>query len=333
MHETNRVSIIIPVKPGRRVDALTHLRRVEYPESSVEVLVAEGFQPSRQRNLAAASSSGEILYFLDDDSKVSPDFLARGVLHYRDPQVAVVGGPSLTPDSDGILQHSFAMVFNSVFGGGGMRNRYRRSGFVRSTGDHELILCNLSFRRDIFLAADGFHEGLYPNEENELLERIVREGWRLIHDPDLFIYRSQRSTLRAFSRQLFGYGRGRGEQTVISGRIRPITLVPALFALYLLGLPFANNPVYYIPLLCYLITVAMVAVMAALRHGRSLSALLLPLVFPLFHICYGLGFIWGVMPKVPKSPWEKGTITIHHVKKFEEGWETAITDHNQSEGG
>jgi cellulose synthase/poly-beta-1,6-N-acetylglucosamine synthase-like glycosyltransferase len=305
---------------------------VEYQESSVEVLVTEGFQPSRQRNLAAASSSGEILYFLDDDSKVSPDFLARAVRHYIDPQVAVAGGPSLTPDSDGILQHSFAMVFTSVFGGGGMRNRYRRSGVVRSTGDHELILCNLSFRRDIFLSAGGFHESLYPNEENELLERIAREGWRLIHDPDLFIYRSQRSNLRAFSRQLFGYGRGRGEQTVISGRIRPITLVPSLFGVYLLSLPFANNPVYYIPLLCYLITVALVAVMAALRHGRALSALLLPLVFPLFHICYGVGLIWGVISKRTRSPGEKGNVTIHYAKKFEDGWETSISDHNRSKG-
>jgi cellulose synthase/poly-beta-1,6-N-acetylglucosamine synthase-like glycosyltransferase len=305
---------------------------VEYQESSVEVLVTEGFQPSRQRNLAAASSSGEILYFLDDDSRVSPGFLARAVRHYIDPRVAVAGGPSLTPDSDGTLQHTFAMVFTSIFGGGGMRNRYRRSGVVRSTGDHELILCNLSFRRDIFLAAGGFHEGLYPNEENELLERIAREGWRLIHDPDLFIYRSQRSTLRAFSRQLFGYGRGRGEQTVISGGIRPITLVPALFAIYLMSLSFANNPVYYIPLLCYLITVMLVAVMAALGCGRIQSAILLPLVFPLFHICYGIGLIWGVIPKRPRSPAEKGDVTIRRVKNFDDAWESILPGNNRSGG-
>ena len=108
------------------------------------------------------------------------------------------------------MQHSIAMAFASLFGGGGMRNRYRQTGGVRRTSDRELILCNLSFRRARFLALGGFDERLYPNEENELLERISRDGGRLIHDPELAVFRSQRPTFRAFCRQLYGYGRGRG---------------------------------------------------------------------------------------------------------------------------
>jgi len=253
MNETPAVSIIIPVKPGGRVSALAALRKADYPPAFLEILVTEGRQPSRQRNRAAAVAGGEILYFLDDDSQISPGFLHKAVRHYDEPAVAAAGGPSLTPDTDSPLQHSFALALASVIGGGGMRNRYRQMGEVRATCDRELILCNLSFRRELFLSHGGFDERLYPNEENELLERIRRGGGRLIHDPGLAVFRSQRSSLKAFCRQLFGYGRGRGEQTVLSGSVKPITFVPSLFLIYLLLLPLAHKSVYYLPLLCYLL--------------------------------------------------------------------------------
>ena len=322
MNETPAVSIIIPVKPGGRVSALAALRAVDYPLPFLEVLVAEGRQPSRQRNRAAAAATGEILYFLDDDSQVLPGFLRRAVRHYDDPCVVAAGGPSLTPETDSPLQHSFALAFASVIGGGGMRNRYRRTGEVRVTCDRELILCNLSFRRELFLACGGFDERLYPNEENELMERIRRGGGKLIHDPDLAVRRSQRPTLKAFRRQLFGYGRGRGEQTVLSGSVKPITFVPSLFFIYLLLLPLAHKTVYYLPLLCYLLMIVVTAVFEGVRTGRARSALLLPVVFPLFHLCYGLGMLWGLV----SCRWKKrepavNEVTIRRVKEFGQNWD------------
>jgi hypothetical protein len=322
MTETPAVSIIIPVKPGGRVSALDYLPAVDYPPGSFEVLVAEGTQPSRQRNCAAATAAtGEIVYFLDDDSRVAPGFLRRTVSLYAEPTVAVVGGPSLTPETDGCLQQAFAMVFASVAGGGGMRNRYRQTGSVRATTDRELILCNLSFRRESFLACGGFDERLYPNEENELMERLVRGGARLIHDPGLAVRRSQRPTLKAFCRQLLGYGRGRGEQTVITGVVKPVTLIPSLFLLYLLLLPLVHKPVYYLPLLCYLLLIGGFSIFEGMRSGRLRSACLLPVVFPLFHLCYGLGTIRGlVFPRWKRTSAAPAEVTIRRVKEFGKDW-------------
>ena len=315
------VSIIIPVKPGGKVSALAGVCAAGYPAADIEVLVAEGRQPSRQRNLAAASATGEYLYFLDDDSQVSPGFLQKAVRHFEEPAVAVVGGPSLTPETDSVLQHSFAMAFASMLGGGGMRNRYRQTGGVRQTCDRELILCNLGFRKARFLALGGFDERLYPNEENELLERIMREGGRLIHDPDLAVYRSQRPTVRAFCRQLHGYGRGRGEQTVLSGIVKPITFIPSLFLIYLLFLPMAHKAVYYLPLLCYLILILFMTVFEGFKSGRPRSALLLPVVFPFFHVCYGFGMIRGLCScRCKQVPQGTAEVTIRRVKEFGGEW-------------
>ena len=112
-----KISIIIPVKPGGEVKALEPLRQVEYPADSFEVLVAEGRRPSSQRNKAAAEASGELLYFLDDDSLVDPGFLRRVIGHFSDPQVAVAGGPSLTPSTDSLRQRAFGAALSSPFGG------------------------------------------------------------------------------------------------------------------------------------------------------------------------------------------------------------------------
>ncbi len=271
--------------------------------------------------MAAAAAKGEIVFFLDDDSMVSPGFLRKAVQYYEDRSVAAVGGPSLTPDSDSTLQRAFALAFASVFGGGAMRNRYRQTREARSTSDSELILCNLSFRRDLFLKLGGFDERLYPNEENELMERLIKEGGRLIHDPDLAVYRSQRPSLRAFCRQLYGYGRGRGEQTLLSGVIKPVTFVPSLFFCYVLLLPLLNKSVYYLPLLCYLILTLTVAAHEAMKQAAKLPALLLPVIFPLFHLCYGLGMIRGLCPRMQRrsiSP--EAEVTISVEKEFGCEW-------------
>lgn len=290
-----KITIIIPVKPGGAVKALEPLRQVDYPADSLEVRVEEGTRPSRQRNRGAADASGELLYFLDDDSLVAPGFLRHTVKHFTDPQVAVVGGPSLTPPSDSLRQRAFGAALSSVFGGGGVRNRYRQTGGVRGTGDHELILCNLCIRREVFLRFGGLDERLYPNEENELLDRLRQAGLQFIHDPELAVLRSQRPTFRAFARQLFTYGRGRGEQTRISHRFPPLPLlVPSLFLFYLLLLPLGDNPVYYLPLLCYGLLVFGFAASDARRCGDyRLMPLLLP-VFPLLHLAYGAGLIAGL---------------------------------------
>src|SRR6185369_501203 len=98
-------SFIIPVKPNGTVKALDVLSQLKEQLYSYEIIVAEGTRPSRQRNLAAEQSKGDILYFLDDDSCVKTDCLTQCAQAFEDLTVAVAGGPSLTPDSDSRLQH------------------------------------------------------------------------------------------------------------------------------------------------------------------------------------------------------------------------------------
>jgi cellulose synthase/poly-beta-1,6-N-acetylglucosamine synthase-like glycosyltransferase len=276
------------------VAALEPLRHLTTEVNRFEILVAEGCLPSRQRNEAAQAAGGEILYFLDDDSRVRPDCLNTCTPIFADGRVAAVGGPSLTPADNSALQQLFGLALSSLFGAGGMRNRYRNIGNIRETTDKELILCNLAMRRSTFLEAGGLDERLYPNEENELLDRILADGSRLMHAPELAVYRSQRATLRQFTRQMYSYGRGRAQQTLISGSAQLIGFVPLLFVIYLLLLPFALSiPLVYVPLYVYAALNACFTAAAVYSSGSVTAASLL-FLFPLMHISNGVGLVSGL---------------------------------------
>lgn len=317
------VSIIIPVKPGGVVAALEALSRLDFTAEAWEVMVTEGSCPSRQRNSAAAAASGDIVWFLDDDSRVQPDALQRLARHFEDPAVAAVGGPSITPASDSSWQRSVAAMLASPLGGGGVRNRYRRAGTVRSCGQNELILCNLAFRRSLFLADGGLDERLYPNEENELMDRLVADGQRLLHDPDLYVERSQRPTCRAFVRQMFGYGRGRGEQTRIAGISSPVNFAPLGLLCWLLLAPLLLPMVALPPILLY----SALVLLSAVTVSSSVGLLRVPLVAFLtiaMHLLYGAGIAVGLLrPRYLHRRPSECEVLVRHIKEFGEAFRNA----------
>jgi succinoglycan biosynthesis protein ExoA len=311
-------SIIIPVKPGGSVAALKALRRLDYPVRQFEILVSEGKIPSRQRNLAAQQAQGDLLYFLDDDSRPVPDALKLCAIAFEDRNVAVAGGPSLTPACDSRMQRLFGAALTSLFGAGSMRNRYRSVGSLRQTTEQELILCNLAFRRELFLAAGGFDERLYPNEENELLDRVSAAGHRLVHEPSMAIERSQRPTLSAFMRQMFGYGRGRAQQTLLAGPRSLISFAPLFFVCYLLALPLLlpSGPAWMLPLLVYAALAIVFSVWTVMATARLESALVL-FLFPVMHCCNGAGLLSGFVRGKPRAR-VNGNVQVTRVKAFDQ---------------
>ena len=308
-------SIIIPVKPGGHVAALKRLDIILSEDQPFEVLLAEGNAPSRQRNSAAQQAVGDILYFLDDDSLIAPENLALCSAGMSDPSVAVVGGPSITPENDTWLQQLFGAALSSSFGSGPVINRYRSHGTTRVTTDKELILCNLAVRRSVFLSLEGFNECLYPNEENEFLERVTSAGYTLQHNPSMLVHRSQRRSLKVFVRQMFAYGRGRGQQTLVTSRYSMASFIPLLFVIYLV---FSLVCIKYLLLLAPLVIYFAAALFSTLRimiKSRRLFALLLVGIYPLMHIVNGIGLLWGLLGGKP-FPTDCGTILITKIRGY-----------------
>lgn len=311
------VTVIIAARPDLAdIKAVTSARAFDYPNDKLDIIVARGRQPSVQRNAALRAARGELIYFLDDDSVVSPDKLRRAISHFSSPKVEIVGGPNLCPPDAPEVEQAFALVMTSWLAFMSSRARYAQVGRVRETGEKELILCNLIARRKTMLRHGGFNEALYPNEENALMDEIQKQDGKLIYDPEFFVYRRPRSTLKSYVRMLLNYGRGRAEQV----RLHPTTgsapnFIPALFCVYLIVLPFVLwmspaffAPYWLAPLALYVLALLIQTAALIPSGGITRSLLGLPLII-LTHSIYGVGFWRGLFTKL-KAPHEPGATPV-----------------------
>ena len=302
------LSIIIPRKAEESAEAAVQaVLRSDYPQERIEIIEVLGENPSRQRNVGAARAHGDILYFLDNDSIVTPDLFSRVVAHYEDEkpegvfgEIAGVGGPNLTPKSDGFWQKVSGYALASFFAHFKMAARYKPVGNARITGEQELILCNFSIRRDVFLQEGGLNETLYPNEENEFLNRLIEHGHRFLYDPDASIERSRRKDMRSFIKQLSNYGRGRAEQILVEGFSLKSLLffLPSGLLVYLLSLPVLNIGLRelwwsFAPLVLYLIPALLSALRSTLEARNPLLIPILPFWYLIMHLSYGAGLLRG----------------------------------------
>jgi len=296
----DRISIIIPAKPGEEpFRSIESLKKADYPRDLMEVIICRGWFPSKQRNLAVKSASARIVYFLDDDSEIPPDTLTKIVKRFREFNMDVLGGPSISPPDDSFIQQCFAQCFASPFGGFNIRHRHKKSGRFRKATERELISCNLAIRRDVYLKEGGLNETLYPNEENEFLDRLHSKGYGLYYDPELFVYRSHRKSFIEFFKQIFTYGRGRMEQTFVNPVfIKIYHFVPLAFVVYLVLLPFLRIQYFKFPFLLYLLLSVIFSSIVAMSKRSWLYLFVMPLVFFLCHTAYGFGSLWGLIKKI-----------------------------------
>ena len=291
-------TVIIAARPDQaEIKAIAAARQLDYPSELLEILVARGRQPSAQRNTALRAARGELIYFLDDDSIPPPENLQRAVKLFSDAKIKMAGGPNFCPSDAPALEKIFALVLGSWIAFGPSRARYTPVGKLRDTGEKELILCNLVARRETLLELGGFNEALYPNEENALMDEIQKRGGRLLYDPELFVHRRPRGTIKAFAKMLMTYGRGRAEQF----RVHPTlgsapNFVPPLFCVFLVALPLLGK-IGLAALGIYVLAVLAQAIALIPRGGMLQSLATIPFIV-LTHILYGLGFWRGLFTKL-----------------------------------
>jgi len=288
------ISVIIPIEDESiDIPSLDFLKKVDYPQENFEIILKTGRWPSIQRNEAVKEAKGEILYFCNRDSRVEPDIFKKIVEKMdKDEKIAGVGGPDLTPPNNNYIQHLFGYAMGSYFAHWKMRARYAEIGKERVSDEKELLLSNLAIRKDIFLKANGFSNRLYPNEENELINRIIKIGYKFIYSPEIKIYRDRRKTLLGFIKQFYRYGQGRMKQIFIEGFSRNlIFFIPVFYSIYLAILPIARNVRFiFAPLYLYIILAIIDSLYLSFKYKRFL-VLWLPSLYLIMHISYAIGML------------------------------------------
>jgi cellulose synthase/poly-beta-1,6-N-acetylglucosamine synthase-like glycosyltransferase len=308
------ISVIIPARPGTEdLRALESLKVMNYPQNKIEILVVEGEKPSAQRNSAAKLASGEILFFLDDDSDADVDLFHFAVRSFQNPEVDIVGGPSVVVPEGCLIERAIGYVLSSYFAMANIRCRYRAIGRHEQTGtEQNLILCNMAVRKDAFLQENGLDHRLYPNEENEFINRMKTKGYLAIYNPKMVVSRPHRSSFPEFIKQMFRYGKGRLEHFLIQPSFfNPIYLLPVAFLGYLLSLPLAYYLlgltsallIYLLPLVIYIEGIAVTSLRILAEEHDWLAMLLIPWFFPTVHVSYAVGMVGAMLMRLFNISW------------------------------
>jgi cellulose synthase/poly-beta-1,6-N-acetylglucosamine synthase-like glycosyltransferase len=304
-------SVVVTVdRPDKRLLSLQSLALLPKREKPREIFLSVGKNPSLQRNVGVGLCKSPLVYFLDDDSFVNADTPSHLTRHFENPRTAVAGGPNLVFPQAPAFEKTVSAVLASWMGSFKVRNRYAALGSVKEATEKDLILCNLMVRREAFEKKGGFRTDLYPNEENEFLNRLLHDGAQLIYNPQAAIYRPRRKNVKEFSRQAFRYGQGRARQIKIYPCLSDaVHLIPAFFTLYTLSLLAGLLPgaphllasaLWRAPFALFLALCLGTSISALSWHRNPLDLFLVPALIFLRQFLYGVGLFVGFLTSSPQ---------------------------------
>ena len=258
--------------------------------------------PADKRDLGAKRSTGDILVFLDDDSYPESNILEVANEYFAEPSVIAVGGPGITPPSNGFWQKVSSAVFLSKFTGGAPE-RYVSVGKARQMDDWPSV--NLMVRKDVFLSVGGFDCQYWPGEDTKLCLKLKKTGKKLIYAPDMIVWHHRRSGILLHLRQIGAYGLHRGflARHYPETSLRLKYLAPSIFSVLVFTTMIMEwffsemYPIYSVLWVIYGV-VLLVGFMQILRYERFLITLIASVFYvPLTHFYYGFQFIRGFFKK------------------------------------
>jgi succinoglycan biosynthesis protein ExoA len=317
------VSVIMPVRneAGFIERSLGCVLGQDYPADRMEVIVADGMSDDGTRELVHAAAKrdgrvrlvdnqgriaptalnaaltgarGTIIVRVDGHTEIASDYVRQCVRELERTGADNVGG-RMKAGGNGSICRAIAAATSSAFGVGGARFHY-------SEAEEWVDTVYLgAWRRSTFDSLGLFDEELVRNQDDEFNYRLRAAGGRILLSPKIRSLYYGRSSLSSLARQYFQYGLWKVR--VLQKHPRQMRLrqfVPPLFVAALLmlalGAPFSRAArVGLVGLLGMYALVSLVAsASAAIRTGFH-SVFLLPVVFAILHLSYGLGFLAGLI--------------------------------------
>lgn len=247
-------------------------------------------------NLGIRQARGEIITFVDGHCEIAPDYISQCVKHLQaHEEAAVVGGPIKTIGT-GFVGEAIALALSTPFGVGGAA--------FRTVQDRIMFVDTVAFgayRREVLDRAGPFREELSVTEDDEYNYRLRAMGYKILMSPHICSHYYSRSSLVKLWKQYFRYGL---YKVLVfrahPGQMRLRQFVPPLFVLALLlgGLLALLSP-WLLRLWLLLIGVYLAVNLAASgysgRRGGWKYVVILPLIYTILHLAYGLGFLLGLI--------------------------------------
>lgn len=327
------ISVIIPCRNesqfiGKCIDSIL---LNDYPKENIEVLVVDGMSEDGTReilnqfikqhpfirildnprritpvamNIGIKHAHGKVIVRMDAHTVYPSQFISTAVEYLDRTGAEVVGGPVITkPGADTLVAKSIALATSHPFGvGNSMFRTFAIEGYVDTVPFG-------AYRRDVFDKVGLFNERLVRNQDNELSSRILRAGGKIYLTSKLVANYYNQASLGGLLKQAFRTGMWNAVTLSINPTaFRWRHFIPFIFVTALVSLAVLSVFLYWIqPLFMALVGLycfvnAASSIQIAVREGLKF-VLILPIVFFLYHVCYGLGTWYGLL-KMAVTGWE-----------------------------
>ncbi len=262
-------------------------------------------------NCALCEATGDVIIRIDAHAQIPRDFIRRCVDNLEEGENIVGGGRPNIVDNETPWKLTLLAAEESLFGSS--IAEYRRPTEKKEYHDS---LFHAAYRREVFEKVGGFNESLGRTEDNELHYRIREAGYKMCSCPDIISFQHTRNTLRHMIKQKYGNGYWIGLTFgVCRGCLSYFHFVPFAFLMALILFTVIACFGYLYPLMFLLLAYAMFdftnTVGCFMTKKIKPQFFILPALFPILHIAYGVGTFVGLikMPfwkhKLGKAPYER----------------------------
>lgn len=283
-----------------RTVAILEQYRERYPEL-IRVLENPDKTVPYAMNIGIRASHGKYIVRLDAHADYAADYISKCVSYLEHTDAANVGGVAETK-ANGFMGHAIAKMLSSRFGVGNSGFRTNaKSGYVDTVPFG-------AFRREVFSEYGGYDERLVRNQDNEMNFRIRKNGGKIYLADDIHFSYYCRDSVKGISRMAFK----NGMWNVITMKLCPGAMglrhfIPMLFVLSIvvLGLLGLVHPVF--PMLLgaeLLLYFALDVIFSGRLAGGAKEFFALLMLFPVFHVTYGTGSMFGIL-KCFSKPFRK----------------------------
>ena len=272
---------------------------IKLDDRNIKVVNSKHSTPGEARNTGLKHAQSEWVLFLDDDVMLPKNYLKQGLslIESYDKNLDIIGGPDQTPIDASFFQECLGLSLKSPMTTA--RTRYRHSLEDKKIvpGDEKnLILCHLWVKKSFLDKAQiKFNAHFFRNEENILITEAIKKGAVALYRSDLFVYHHRKSNLLALAKSTFSSGKFRAKSFFYSSALfDPLFLVPSLWVIYLVSIPFIlyRVPFALAPLIAYVALTTFFSLKIA--KGRPLKGVFIVGYQIFINLIYGLGVLYGL---------------------------------------
>jgi len=318
------VSIVIPMLNEEKYigQCLESILKQDYPKENIEIVVVDGGStdnsvdivynyiqkypnikflynprsiPPSAMNQGIKFSKGDYIIRIDAHCEYPEDYIRKCVEKSQMTGAMNVGGLFISsPASKRFNSKIVYLVESNKFGGGGAKFR-----FGNKPGNVDTVAFGC-FKREVFDKVGFMDERLPRNHDYEFNTRIIEKRGCVYFDPDIRFRYFCRPTLLKHLKKIWRDGFEHFEVFRINTsaiRIRhwiPATFVTSLIISFLLGLIYS----FFLSVFIFIIGIYLIAsLIASIEIGNKYGwkySCVLPLIFFLIHMTYGLAALTGV---------------------------------------